>query len=153
MNATDVGRVLAKAAAFDQRKVGQSDVLAWLEAIGHLPVNDALAAVTRHYQESSDRLQPAHVIEQVRAIRNDRAGQAHSEALSIPSRFETDVTRDITVSAGVARCRDVLQPILDRLQAARDAERGELSESDQKLNLARQRAREMRRGGQMEVGR
>lgn len=145
MTPSEVGQVLAKVAAFDRRTVGETDILAWLEAIGDLPLEDALAAVTRHYRESDQWLKPSHVRDQVTAIRNERASQRHSEALALPSRFETDVTRDITVRQGVARCRDVLRPILDRLEAAREAQRGEVSESDKRLQLARQRGREMRR--------
>jgi hypothetical protein len=59
MTAADVSRVLAKAAAFDQRTIGRTDVLAWIEAIGDLDIDDALTAVTRHYRETNTRLMPA----------------------------------------------------------------------------------------------
>lgn len=143
MTPSEVGQVLAKAAAFDRRTVGEVDILAWLEAIGDLPLEDALAAVTRHYRESDTWLKPSHIRDQVIAIRNERASRQHSEALELPSRFETDVTRDINLKAGVAQCRDVLRPILERLEAAREGE--QLSASDQRLQLARQKARDYKR--------
>lgn len=103
MTAEQIGDILAKAAAFDQRIVGEADIFAWMEAIGDLSYVDALAAVTRHYRESADRLMASHVREQVRAIRNDRAAQRHSDALALPSRFEPDQIRDARVRAGVAQ--------------------------------------------------
>lgn len=61
MTPADIARVLAKAAAFDQRTVGEADILAWYDAIGDLDPTDALEAVSRHYRESTDRLMPAHI--------------------------------------------------------------------------------------------
>jgi len=51
----DTARILAKAAAFDQRTIGESDVLAWHEAIGDLDAADSLAAVARFYATVVDR--------------------------------------------------------------------------------------------------
>jgi hypothetical protein len=53
--------VLAAAALRDNRTVGPADVLAWLQDIGDLDPADALAAVSRHYRETTERLMPAHV--------------------------------------------------------------------------------------------
>lgn len=61
MNLEETTAVLAKAAAFDQRTIGEADVLAWHEAIGDLYVDHALAAVTRHFRESDARLMPVHI--------------------------------------------------------------------------------------------
>lgn len=108
MTPTEVSQVLAKAAAFDQRTVGEADIFAWMEAVGDVDLDDALAAVTRHYRESTDFLRPAHLREQVRAIRNERAAQRHSEALELPSRFEADDIRDARLRAGVAQLAQVL---------------------------------------------
>jgi hypothetical protein len=118
----DVVDVLTKAAAFDQRTVGRADVLAWHEVIGRLDRDDALAAVTRHYTESRDRVMPADVVRLARVVREDRRRlEARSEALALPSRYEDDVTRDIRIKEGVAQCRDVLAAIMARLQAKREA--------------------------------
>lgn len=61
MNLAEASAVLAKAAAFDRRTVGEADILAWHDALGDLPAADCLAAVTEHYRESTDWLMPAHV--------------------------------------------------------------------------------------------
>jgi hypothetical protein len=61
MNLTETAAVLAKAAAFDRRTVGEADILAWHEVLGDLPADDVLTAVTAHYREATDWLMPAHV--------------------------------------------------------------------------------------------
>lgn len=68
----DAARILAKAAAIDQRTVGDADVLAWAEILADLEYADALAAVTAHYAESAERLMPAHVRQHARAIARER---------------------------------------------------------------------------------
>lgn len=108
MNARDVSQVLAKAAAFDNRTIGEAEILVWLEAIGDLPLEDALTAVTRHYRESTEWLKPVHVREQVLAIRNERAKSRHHEVLELPSRFEPDEIRDARVRAGVTQLAKLL---------------------------------------------
>jgi len=61
MTPGEAGRVLAKAAAFDQRTVGHADALAWAEALDGIDHADALAAVTGHYRVSTSRIMPADV--------------------------------------------------------------------------------------------
>lgn len=73
MTPQDTARVLAKAAAFDQRTVGDTDVLAWHDAIGDLDAADALAAVTGFYREVTERrLMPGDVRTLVAEIERDR---------------------------------------------------------------------------------
>lgn len=72
MNPIDIGNVLAKAAAFDQRTVGQADILAWHEALQDLDAGDALAAVTRHYASSEQRIMPVHVRRIATELRRQR---------------------------------------------------------------------------------
>ena len=68
MNIAECALVLAKAAAFDRRTVGDADVMAWYEAIGDLDASEALAAVTRWYRDRSDWLMPSHLREVVRQL-------------------------------------------------------------------------------------
>lgn len=69
---TDVAAVLAKAAIFDFRTVGELDVIAWHEVIGDLSREDALAGVSRWYRDRQDRLMPAHLREAVALVQADR---------------------------------------------------------------------------------
>lgn len=80
MTPEEVGRVLAAAAARDNRTVGQVDVMAWWQDIGDLDPADALAAVSRHYRETTDRLMPAHVRRIAIEIDRDRR-RVHRESL------------------------------------------------------------------------
>jgi hypothetical protein len=72
MNATEVSKVLARMALYDNRKVGDLDVIAWLDVIGDLPFADAEQAVITHYQESRERIMPADVRQRVKAVRAER---------------------------------------------------------------------------------
>lgn len=82
MNLEDVSTVLAKAAAFDQRRVGEADVLAWHEVIGHFDLADCLAAVTAHYTETGDRAMPADIRRLAIGIRDRRKETAERLALA-----------------------------------------------------------------------
>ncbi len=117
MDARDVARVLTKAAAFDQRTVGDGDILAWLDAIGDLDVVDALAAVTRHYRDSTDFLRPAHLRRQVAGIVQERANAdrerdaAERRSGALPAISPGPTTdRSAEIAAFVAQVRDVLPP-------------------------------------------
>jgi hypothetical protein len=76
VNAEEMGELLASAAIYDNRTVGDADILAWMRAIGDLPYGDADAAVAAHYGETTDRLMPAHVRTRVRSARRDRLERA-----------------------------------------------------------------------------
>lgn len=90
MTPEQTGDVLAKAAAFDQRTVGVSDVLAWHEAIGELDFADALAAVTRFYTMVTERrMMPGDLHQLVAEIERERRRESRLaiEAAQTP---ETD---------------------------------------------------------------
>lgn len=64
MKPSEAAQVLSKIQAFDRRTVGEADILAWAEALTQrrLSVEECLAAVTKHYAESTDFAMPAHII-------------------------------------------------------------------------------------------
>jgi len=72
MTPGDTARVLGKAAAFDNRTVGETDIAAWHEILGYLDVRDCLAAITTHYSEQRDRAMPADIRRLAITIRDDR---------------------------------------------------------------------------------
>ncbi len=100
---------------YDYRTVEEADGLAWHHVIGDLSFDDAMEAVRRHYQQSTDRMMPAHVRQGVKAIREERRRREPSEVLQVPSRFEQDMGRQIRMEAGSAQVREVLQRITDYL--------------------------------------
>lgn len=118
MTPEEIGRILAAAAARDNRTVGVTDVMAWREDIGDLDYRDALAAVSRHYRESTDRLMPAHVRRLVAQIERDRWRAAElrryqevaaSIAALTPAAPPTR-DRKAEVDALIAELRDRLPP-------------------------------------------
>jgi hypothetical protein len=72
MNRNDVIDTLTKIAAFDRRTVGEGDIAAWQETIGHLHREDALAAVSAHFRTSDKWLMPVHLVTLAREIARDR---------------------------------------------------------------------------------
>lgn len=81
MNPEVIGDVLAIAAAFDNRTVGDADCAAWYRVIGHLDQREAEEAIIAHYTETSDRVMPAHVLSRVGKIRALRLAHAGPEAV------------------------------------------------------------------------
>jgi hypothetical protein len=114
MNLEEITAVLGKAAAIDNRTVGQANVLAWHEIIGHLDVRDALAAVTQHRIESPDvYLQPGHVLriaEKLRAERQDRErrDEQHRELEAYAATAGPLTDRSAELRAFVHQVRDAL---------------------------------------------
>lgn len=72
MNRSETAALLALAAAYDQRTIGQSDVLAWHELLGDVDARDAMAVVKNHYSTMRQRLLPVDVIEGVKKVRRQR---------------------------------------------------------------------------------
>src|SRR5688572_30985013 len=101
MTPADVARVLASAAAFDRRTVGEFDVAAWHKVIGHLPLADAIEAVARHYGNTRQWIMPSDVIQNALALRNERASKNPHPVRELPSRFEQDQDRDVRIVDGI----------------------------------------------------
>lgn len=96
MTPADTARVLAKAAAFDQRTVGAADVASWHEVLHDLDVADALAAVTTHFRETTDRLMPAHIRRIALSLASQRAGAERRAHLDAQRAVESTETVDRT---------------------------------------------------------
>lgn len=100
MNATEAGQLLAFAALYDNRKVSDPDVMAWLKAIGDLPFEDAQAAVAGHYGESTERIMPGHIRTRVKAIRAERLARTPlpappAEVADQPGRYKEIVRANV----------------------------------------------------------
>lgn len=116
MNPGEVARLLAACAMYDFRTVEKADGLAWHHVIGDLDFEDAMEAVRLHYQQSTDRMMPAHVRSGVKAIRDERDRLTPSEPRQLPSRFETDQERAKRGERGAEKVRDVLGELAQRMQ-------------------------------------
>lgn len=112
MTPAEVAKVLTKAAAFDQRSIGESDVLAWHEVLAEVDFGDGLAAVTAHYADNTDRIMPAHVRRHADEFRRARVRYRNQqmEQLAIEE-FNSDPTRFDRSEA----TRDLIRELRDRL--------------------------------------
>lgn len=122
MTPADTARVLTKCAAYDQRTIGQADVLAWHEIIAGLELADALDAVRRHYRAEARRAMPADILEHAKAAKRDRERierTGHSEALALESRY--------TRAAG-----DAAAPAYHRTAGTRTEARQRIAEAQRK---------------------
>ena len=117
MNAREVGAVLAKCAAFDNRTVGDLNVMAWLEVLGEFDYGDALSAVTRHYARNTDFAMAAHIAAAIHEIRIERQQATPHEIRALPSRFEPSEQRAERARRGAALCREALGITEDTIQA------------------------------------
>lgn len=79
MTLTETAQVLALAAAFDRRTVGDADVYAWQATLGDTDFEDAKTAVVAHYRISSEWLMPAQIRAAVAKIRAQRLTNAGPE--------------------------------------------------------------------------
>jgi hypothetical protein len=73
MNRADIIDLLAAIAAVDRRTIGQADVIVWHDIIGGLPKDLAFQAARNHFRECPGvYLEPGHIYQRVRAIRQDQ---------------------------------------------------------------------------------
>jgi len=96
VNYEETGLVLAKLAAFDQRTVGESDLLAWHEVLGRYDLDDCLAAVTAHYADTRDRAMPADIRRHATRIRNDRHEREERETRRLEIEAKPDRSDAVT---------------------------------------------------------
>lgn len=103
MNATEASQLLALMALYDNRKVADPDIVAWLKVIGDLPYADCEPSVVAHYRESRERIMPADVRQRVAAIRQARLDAAGPT--EIPQEL---ANRPLEARAWLQRTRDAI---------------------------------------------
>lgn len=69
MNENHIKQLLAVAMAYDNRRPGEANIAAWLEASirGRWTFDAALDAIHTHYAENTDFLMPGHITTRIRA--------------------------------------------------------------------------------------
>jgi hypothetical protein len=112
MNRSEIALLLGAVAARDRRTIGEADVLAWHEDLGDLGFDEARAAVSRHFRDTTEYLMPAHIRHHVKVIRAENRKAA--EVRELPSRFETDDERDERIRRNVAKIRKLLAGLAER---------------------------------------
>jgi len=109
----DAAELLALAAAFDRRTVGQADAAAWADALYDLEPEDCAEAVRLHYRESTAWIMPGHVRQRVSYLKTARADRLH----------DIELRREI--ESGNAADRDQVRKIASRLIRDVQVELGE----------------------------
>ena len=85
MNPTEAAKVLAKAAAYDNRQATQAAALAWAEALDpDLPLQDALRIVGEHYRDERAWVMPADINRRWRSLGKARLETAVRMGLPAP---------------------------------------------------------------------
>lgn len=132
----DVKRMLAAAMAYDNRKPGEANIAAWMEAAhrGGWRFDEALEAVKAHYDESTEFLMPAHINALLRQSRRHPAPFAELEAAtSTPAAVETReqimriVGERFALPRDIRNVRRVRAPRSPGHRAAIEAARAELA--------------------------
>ncbi|RFA12133.1 hypothetical protein B7R22_17025 [Subtercola boreus] len=86
MSPDELKKVVTKIQLGDSRQVDANSLKEWWDNIGGLDFADAIAAVTMHRQESTVYLLAAHVVGNVRRIRQDRAERASAPSVTDDSK-------------------------------------------------------------------
>jgi hypothetical protein len=73
MNVSECAVLVGKIRLGDNRHVDELIIHEWFETVGFLQFEDARSAVTLHRQESTDYLQPAHIIRLANRVKDARA--------------------------------------------------------------------------------
>ena len=73
-------QLLTLASARDGRTVTQAVARVWADDLAHIDVFDAVDAARMHYRESDQWLMPAHIIKNVRRVKDERARERRVEA-------------------------------------------------------------------------
>lgn len=88
----DAAELLSLAAAFDRRKIGEADAVAWADALHDLTPTECAEAIRLHYRETDAWLMPAHVRQRVRYLREVAADKRHD--LELRREIEADKAYD-----------------------------------------------------------
>jgi hypothetical protein len=75
MDIVETGVVLAKIQAFDNRNVDPATTIAWQEVLEPHTLQDALAAVSAYFRTNTAWIMPAHIVERVREVEQERVRQ------------------------------------------------------------------------------
>lgn len=82
MTPQEAAKILAKAAAYDNRQPNEAAPIAWAEALDQdLPLADALRIVGEHYQDERTWIMPADINRRWRTLGKTRIREAERQGL------------------------------------------------------------------------
>lgn len=88
MNPDDVPRLLAMAAARDNRKRNDAMAVAWYQDLGDLAFDVAVEAMNRHYRTSAEYLMPVHIRRLAEEIDRERRRDARLQREAVAAQRE-----------------------------------------------------------------
>jgi hypothetical protein len=99
----DAAELLALAATFDRRSIGQMDAVAWADALYDLEPADCAEAIRLHFRETDAWLMPAHVRQRVKYLREVRADERYNvelwRVIETGKEIDRDRMRDVAADA------------------------------------------------------
>lgn len=118
MNIEETTKALALAQAYDNRTVGEGNVMAWHMILKDLDAADVMQAIGRHYAADTAWIMPAHVLRLAREIEQERARDARQWA---PGQYGVPKERAMPELERGARLTadDVSPEVLDLLSRLR----------------------------------
>lgn len=98
MTRNEIKLLLARAASYDQRSVGQADVTAWLLALGDLTHGECDAAVVAYYRDETEhrRIWPGNIRSRVLARRQEWLQENPSATVGTALPWAESTTKEIT---------------------------------------------------------
>jgi len=73
MDKREVEQLLIIASGIDRRQISEPMILAWYDALADMPYPVAVAALREHRRESTEYVQPAHIVARARRSDVERA--------------------------------------------------------------------------------
>lgn len=71
--------LLAKIALIENRPATNETIMAWAEILDRVDLSDALEALKKHYQQSTEAVKPAHIIRLAREIKDEKKKQVFAD--------------------------------------------------------------------------
>ena len=110
MTPEETGKLLARAALVDNRKVDTPTVIAWHQIVGDLPFADCEQAIIAHYGETTDWLMPAHVRTRVKEARHQRIKDAGGVPAPPPELLDDPAAYSAALQAAATALADGRDP-------------------------------------------
>ncbi|MPZ84024.1 MAG: hypothetical protein GEV28_27970 [Actinophytocola sp.] len=99
MTRSEVTRLLALCACYDQRTVGEADVAAWHTALAGATFAECETAIHAHVRTSRDRVQPFDILGRVRVARREAADRRAVLPTGLTDRAAADAARERGMAA------------------------------------------------------
>lgn len=118
MNRSEAARLLALVASFNNRSIGEADVVAWHSVLDDVGLPDAEEAVRRHFRASAEWIMPVHIRSLVRDILEERAKAALTTGWA-PGQYGVPREGAMPEVSGRIEVYEVPGPLLDLLTQVR----------------------------------